>query len=73
MLNRLDVDSSQYQESLTSDAEMRTINGEDIIELIGMARFYMYRICPRRRAFQLFVLYTALALAAIILFLTTSW
>ena len=68
--NRLDVDSSQYQESLTSDAEMRTINGEDIIRVNrGGYDFYMYRSAQEEGLFNYFVLYTALALAALILFL----
>ena len=68
--NRLDVDSSQYQESLTSDAEMRTINGEDIIRVEREGYdFYMYRSAQEEGLFNYFVLYTALALAALILFL----
>ena len=68
--NRLDVDSSQYQESLTSDAEMRTINGEDIIRVERDGYdFYMYRSAQEEGLFNYFVLYTALALAALILFL----
>ena len=68
--NRLDVDSSEYQESLTSDAEMRTINGEDIIRVEREGYdFYMYRSAQEEGLFNYFVLYTALALAALILFL----
>ena len=68
--NRLDVDSSQYQESLTSDAEMRTINGEDIIRVNRDGYdFYMYRSAQEEGLFNYFVLYTALALATLILFL----
>ena len=68
--NRLDVDSSQYQESLTSDAEMRTINGEDIIRVNRDGYdFYMYRSAQEEGLFNYFVLYTALTLAALILFL----
>ena len=68
--NRLDVDSSQYQEALTSDAEMRTINGEDIIRVNRDGYdFYMYRSAQEEGLFNNFVLYTALALAALILFL----
>ena len=68
--NRLDVDSSQYQESLTSDAEMRTINGEDIIRVNRDGYdFYMYRSAQEEGLFNYFGLYTALALAALILFL----
>ena len=68
--NRLDVDASEYQESLTSDAEMRTINGEDIIRVNRDGYdFYMYRSAQEEGLFNYFVLYTALALAALILFL----
>ena len=68
--NRLNVDASQYQESLTADAEMRTINGEDIIRVgRGGYDFYMYRSAQDAQSFDYFVLYTALALAALILFL----
>ena len=68
--NRLDVDSSEYQESLTSDAEMTTINGEDIIRVEREGYdFYMYRSAQEEGLFNCFVLYTALALAALILFL----
>ena len=68
--NRLDVDSSQYQESLTSDAEMRAINGEDIIRVNRDGYdFYMYRSAQEEGLFNYFVLYTALALATLILFL----
>ena len=68
--NRLDVDSSEYQESLTSDAEMRAINGEDIIRVNRDGYdFYMYRSAQEEGLFNYFVLYTALALAALILFL----
>ena len=66
--NRLDVDSSQYQESLTSDAEMRTINGEDIIR-VNRDGYDLYRSAQEEGLFNYFVLYTALALAALILFL----
>ncbi len=68
--NRLNVDASQYQESLTVDSEMRTINGEDIIRVgRGGYDFYMYRSAQDEQSFDYFVLYTALALAALILFL----
>ena len=68
--NRLNVDASQYQESLTVDAEMRTINGEDIIRVDrGGYDFYMYRSAQDEQSFNYFVLYTALALATLILFL----
>ena len=68
--NRLNVDASQYQESLTVDAEMRTINGEDVIRVgRGGYDFYMYRSAQDEQSFNYFVLYTALALATLILFL----
>ena len=68
--NRLDLDISQYQESLTTDAEMRTINGEDIIRVErGGYDFYMYQSAQEESNFNRLVLYTALALATLILFL----
>ena len=66
--NRLDLDNSQYQESLTIDAEMRTINGEDIIRVErGGYDFYMYQSAKEESNFNRLVLYTALALATLIL------
>ena len=68
--NRLDVDLSEYEESLTTDAERRTILGEDIIRVKrGGYDFYMYQSAQENGRFNYFVLYIAMALAAIILFL----
>ena len=68
--NRLNVDLSEYEESLTTDAERRTILGEDIIRVKrGGYDFYMYQSAQENGQFNYFVLYTAMTLAAIILFL----
>ena len=68
--NRLDVDISEYEESLTSDAEVRTISGEDIIRVErGGYDFYMYRSAQDESQFSYLVLYIAMSLAALILFL----
>ncbi|MDD9889495.1 MAG: HAMP domain-containing sensor histidine kinase [Gammaproteobacteria bacterium] len=66
--NRLDVDFAVYSESLTSDAELRTINGEDIIRVQrGGYDFYMYRRATNSN--NLFLIYVGVALAIGILFL----
>ncbi|MDG2141893.1 MAG: HAMP domain-containing sensor histidine kinase [Gammaproteobacteria bacterium] len=68
--NRLDVDLSEYEESLTPDAERRTILGEDIIRVVrGGYDFYMYQSAQENGQFNYFVLYIAMTLASIILFL----
>ncbi len=64
---RLDVDSAVYSEALTSDAELRTINGEDIIRVQrGGYDFYMYRRATN--ANNLLLIYIGVALAIAILF-----
>ncbi|NKB34506.1 MAG: HAMP domain-containing protein [Pseudomonadales bacterium] len=66
--NRLDVDTSVYAEPLTSDAELHTINGEDIIRVQrGGYDFYMYRRAQNSN--NLFVIYVGVAIALGILFL----
>ena len=67
--NRLNVDSATYSESLTEDAELRSINSEDIIKVQrGGYDFYMYRQA-RNSDIDLVVLYAGLTLAAVILFI----
>jgi signal transduction histidine kinase len=67
--NRLDVDSATYTESLTNDAEVRSISGEDIIRVQrGGYDFYMYRQAQISNI-NFVVLYIGLALAAAILFI----
>lgn len=66
--NRLNVDSSVYAEALTSDAEVRTINGEDIIRVQrGGYDFYMYRRAQNSN--NLLLIYVGVAIALAILFL----
>ena len=66
--NRLDVDEAVYSESLTTDAELRTIGGEDIIRVQrGGYDFFMYR--RAQNANNLFIIYVGVAIAIGILFL----
>ena len=66
--NRLDVDEAVYSESLTTDAELRTIGGEDIIRVQRSGYdFFMYR--RAKNANNLFIIYVGVAIAIGILFL----
>ena len=66
--NRLDVDEAVYSESLTTDAELRTIGGEDIIRVQRSGYdFFMYR--RAQNANNLFIIYVSVAIAIGILFL----
>ncbi len=68
--NRLDVDSSQFDRSLTADAEVRTISNEDIIMVQrGGYDFFLYQRFRNSNNFNFVVLYVGFALAAVILFL----
>ena len=68
--DRLNVDLSEYEESLTLDAERRTVFGEDIIRVVRDGYdFYMYQSAEENGPFNYFVLYIAMTLASIILFL----
>jgi signal transduction histidine kinase len=68
--NRLDVDSSTYNRTLTNDAEVRTIDNEDIIMVRrGGYDFYMYQRSRVEDTINYVVLYVGMALAAIVLFL----
>ena len=65
--NRLDVDEAVYSESLTTDAELRTIGGEDIIRVQRSGYdFFMYRRAQNTN--NLFIIYVGLAIAIGILF-----
>lgn len=67
--NRLDVDSSTYSRTLTNDAEVRTVNNEDIIMVRrGGYDFYMYQQSRVEATVNYVVLYIGMALAAIVLF-----
>ncbi len=66
--NRLDVDEAVYSESLTTDAELRTIGGEDIIRVQRSGYdFFMYRRAQNTN--NLFIIYVGVAIAIGILFL----
>lgn len=68
--NRLDVDSSSYSRTLTNDAEVRSINSEDIIMVRrGGYDFYLYQRSRNEDTFNYLVLYVGTALAAFVLFL----
>ena len=65
--NRLVVDEAVYSESLTTDAELRTIGGEDIIRVQRSGYdFFMYRRAQNTN--NLFIIYASLAIAIGILF-----
>lgn len=68
--NRLDVDSSIYARALTTNAEVRTINSEDIIRVRrGDYDFFLYQRYINDGGLNYFALYSGLALAAFVLFL----
>ncbi|MGE4629411.1 MAG: hypothetical protein AAEC86_03080, partial [Pseudohongiellaceae bacterium] len=68
--NRLNVDASQYLETLTTEAEKRTINNENIIMVKrGGYDFYFYPRSMNDNSFSYFVLYIGLTLAALVLFI----
>lgn len=68
--NRLDVDSSVYNRSLTTNAEVRTINDENIIRVQrGDYDFFLYQRYINASGINFFAIYLGLALAAFVLFL----
>lgn len=68
--NRLDVDSSVYNRSLTTNAEVRTINNENIIRVQrGDYDFFLYQRYINASDVNFFAIYLGLALAAFVLFL----
>ena len=68
--NRLDVDQSSYSRTLTNDAEVRSIDAEDIIMVRrGGYDFYLYQRSRIDTTIDLVVLYVGLTLAAIVLLL----
>jgi len=68
--NRLDVDSSIYARALTTNAEVRTINSEDIIRVRrGDYDFFLYQRYINDGGINYFAIYSGLALAAFVLFL----
>ena len=67
---RLDVDNSTFSRNLTTDAEVRTINNEDIIRVNrGGYDFYLYQRSLDENRINFFVVYVGSALAVIVLFL----
>lgn len=68
--NRLDVDSSVYARALATNAEVRTINSEDIIRVRrGDYDFFLYQRYINDGGLNYFAIYSGLALAAFVLFL----
>lgn len=68
--NRLDVDSSIYARALATNAEVRTINSEDIIRVRrGDYDFFLYQRYINDGGLNYFAIYSGLALAAFVLFL----
>ncbi|MFK7863561.1 MAG: sensor histidine kinase [Pseudohongiellaceae bacterium] len=68
--NRLDVDSSVYNRSLTTNAEVRTINNENIIRVQrGDYDFFLYQRYINDGGVNFYAIYLGLALAAFVLFL----
>ncbi|MEX2470349.1 MAG: HAMP domain-containing sensor histidine kinase [Pseudohongiellaceae bacterium] len=67
--NRLDVDDSTYNRTLTNEAEVRTVGNEDILMVKrGGYDFYMYRHSLTEDTIDYVVLYVGMALAALVLF-----
>ena len=68
--NRLDVDSSIFDRTLTADAQIRTVNSEQIIMVQrGGYDFYLYQRSIKNNVFSSVVIYVGLAFAAFALFL----
>ncbi len=67
---RLPVELAEYSRPLSSDAEIRTWNGEDIMVMERNGyRFYMHQRFLDNTDFNYVVLYFGLGIAAIVLFL----
>ena len=68
--NRLNIDESLYNRTLTSEAEVRLINDEEIIMVkTGGYDFYLYQRFFDDNNFNYVVLYIGVSLAALVLFL----
>ena len=68
--NRLNVDASEYSETLTNDAERRTVNSEEIIRVQrGGYDIFLYPRATNNNSFNYVILYIGLALAALVLFI----
>lgn len=67
-VNRLDVDSAKFNRALTADAELRTIDSEDIIRVRrGGYDFFLYPRANENDSSFSVVLYIGLALAGLVL------
>lgn len=67
--NRLDVDASTYSRTLANNAEVRSINSEDIIRVQrGDYDFFLYQRSNSEDGISYFAIYIGIALAAIVLF-----
>ncbi len=67
---RLNVEDSEFSERLSGDAEMRSVNNEDIILVQrGGYDFYLYQRFGTENLFSTVSIYVGLALAACVLFL----
>lgn len=68
--NRLNVDESSYNRTLTSNAEIRSVDNEDIIVVqTGGYDFYLYQRSLNDNGFIYIILYIGVSLAALVLFL----
>lgn len=68
--NRLNVDASEFDRSLSSDAEVRTVSNEGIIHVDrGGYEFFLYPRFQGENRFNYLVLYAGSALAIVVLFL----
>lgn len=68
--NRLNVDESEFDRSLSSDAEVRTVGNEGIIHVNRRGyEFFLYPRFQGENRINVFVLYVGSALAVVILFL----
>lgn len=66
--HRLDVDASEFNRSLTSDAEIRTVGNEDLIKVQrGGYDFFLYQRANGEDNSSSFVLYVGLTLAGFVL------
>ena len=66
--NRIDVTQSEFDHSLSADAEIRRVGGEDIIMMErGGFEFYLYQRAVPEPGINYLVLYVGLTMAALVL------
>jgi len=66
--HRLDVDASEFNRSLTPDAEIRSVGSEDIIKVQrGGYDFFLYQRATGEENSSFYVLYVGLTLAGLVL------